>query len=293
MICIRIIYIFLYMRLIYSYINDFLLNNIKARNIRKNINLQINENYKSLSYVKAKKILHTELNNIDIYGDNENDKNVEHVFPQCYFKNRDDNLILKSDLHNLYLCNTKLNSQRQNFKYITHEDYIDNVNDHYLDQKGNNLHGKDIFKKQGYMMIMNKKNKKFIPTMYSRGMISRSLAYFSIKYNLLDELKNVIDIKTLIEWNLKDPPCDLEYHKNIICYKYQKNVNPFIIDSDLMIYAFSDIYKVDDVILQKKKTAIINPLYSIDVLLKDIDVLENENKKLLRRNNLLTNNLKK
>ncbi len=287
----KIIYIFLYMRIIYSYINDFLLNNIKANNIRKNINEQLNKNYKSLSYVKAKQILHNEVNTIDIYGDNENEKNVEHVFPQCYFKNRTDKLILKSDLHNLYLCNTKLNSQRQNFKYITHEDYIDHVNDHYIDQKGNNLHAKDIFDKQGYIMMMNKKNKKFIPTMYSRGMISRSLAYFSIKYNLLDELKNVIDIKTLIEWNLKDPPCDLEYHKNIICYKYQKNVNPFIIDTDLMIYAFSDIYKADDEMLQKKKNAIINPLYSIDVLLNDIDVLENKNKQLLRKNTLLSNKL--
>lgn len=287
----KIIYIFLYMRIIYSYINDFLLNNIKANNIRKNINEQLNKNYKSLSYVKAKQILHNEVNTIDIYGDNENEKNVEHVFPQCYFKNRTDKLILKSDLHNLYLCNTKLNSQRQNFKYITHEDYIDNVNDHYIDQKGNNLHAKEIFDKQGYIMMMNTKNKKFIPTMYSRGMISRSLAYFSIKYNLLDELKNVIDIKTLIEWNLKDPPCDLEYHKNIICYKYQKNVNPFIIDTDLMIYAFSDIYKADDEMLQKKKNAIINPLYSIDVLLNDIDVLENKNKQLLRKNTLLSNKL--
>ena len=53
---------------------------------------------------------------IDIYGDNTENLNVEHVFPQYFFKNDENKKYMKSDLHNLYLCNSKLNRYRQNFK---------------------------------------------------------------------------------------------------------------------------------------------------------------------------------
>ena len=289
---IKLIIMLLYMRIVLSYINSNLINSVQPSKIRKYINEQLNINYNQLSYKKAKDIMHTELNNIDIYGDNSLEKNVEHIFPQSLFKNNIDKTKMKSDLHNLYLCNSKLNTQRQNFKYISHEDYIDNYNDNYMDTQGNKVEGKDIFKKQGYMMIFNKKTKKFIPTLYSRGMISRSLGYFSIKYDLIEQLKQVIDINTLIEWNLKDPPTDEEYLKNIICYKYQKNYNPFIFDSDLLIYAFSDMCNLDDNLLQKKRINIIDPLYSIDFLVNNIIELEKKNILLNRENNRLKNKYK-
>ena len=290
---IKLIIMLLYMRKVLSYINSNLINSVQPSKIRKYINEQLNINYNQLSYKKAKDIMHTELNNIDIYGDNSLEKNVEHIFPQSLFKNNIEKTKMKSDLHNLYLCNTKLKTQRQNFKYISHEDYVDNYSDHFVDTLGNEITGKEIFVKTGYMMIINKKTKKFIPTLYSRGMISRSLAYFSIKYDLIEQLKEVIDIKTLVEWNLKDPPSKEEYHKNIICYKYQNNYNPFIIDSDLIIYAFSDMYNVNDKILQKKKINIIDPFYSIDKLLKDNSNLENEKKALTRKNNRILKKLEK
>lgn len=279
------IYIFLFMiffKKAYSYINNHLLNNVQPFKMRKNLHEKLNENYKYLSYSQAKTIMHTEINQIDIYGDNNSTKNVEHIFPQYLFKNDANKNMMKSDLHNLYLCNSKLNTLRQNFKYISHEDYIDNCNDHIVDQQGNNVEAKDIFKKQGYIMLINKKNKKFIPTPYSRGMISRSLAYFSIKYNYIEQLKQVIDIKTLLEWNLKDPVTNEEYYKNIITYKYQNNYNPFIIDPDLMLFSFSDMTNIDDLLLQKKKISGIDPLYSTEMLIKKIKQLE-DNKIVLER----------
>ena len=208
----------------FSYLNKHLLQHVQPFKMRKNLCEQLNIDYKYLTHKQAKIIMHNEMNTIDIYGDNTIDKNVEHVFPQYLFKNDNNKNIMKSDLHNLYLCNSRLNTLRQNFKYISHEDYIDNSNDNLVDQQGNSVKAKDMFQKKGYIMIINKKNKKFIPTMYSRGMISRSLAYFSIKYNYLDQLKEVIDIQTLIEWNLKDPVTNEEYYKNIIAYKHQIHV---------------------------------------------------------------------
>ena len=280
----------------FSYLNKHLLQHVQPFKMRKNLCEQLNIDYKYLTYKQAKIIMHNEMNTIDIYGDNTIDKNVEHVFPQYLFKNDNNKNIMKSDLHNLYLCNSRLNTLRQNFKYISHEDYIDNSNDNLVDQQGNSVKAKDMFQKKGYIMIINKKNKKFIPTMYSRGMISRSLAYFSIKYNYLDQLKEVIDIQTLIEWNLKDPVTNEEYYKNIIAYKHQNNLNPFILDSDLMLYAFSDMININDELLQKKKTTTIDPLFSIDYLIDKINILENdklilerENKKLDKKNKKIKN----
>lgn len=283
----------LYMRPIFAYINYNILRNIQPSKIRKSIYIDVNNEFKPLSYQKAKDVLHNKINFIDIYGDNSLEKNIEHIFPQSLFKNNINKNIMKADLHNLYLCNTKINSHRQNFKYISHEDYIKNSSDNYIDTLGEKLDTNDIFKKQGYIMIINKKNKKFIPTLYSRGMISRSLAYFTIKYDIVDLLPSIIDIKTLVEWNLKDPPSNEEYYKNIISYRYQNNLNPFIIDSDLILYAFSDMFDINDNLLNKKKYSIINPLYSIDLLLNDIISLENENKSLIRQNNRLLKNTKK
>lgn len=280
-----------FIRNTFSYINNNILTNVHANKIRKNIHDQLNLNYKKLTYQKAKEILHKEINNIDIYGDNTHEKNAEHVFPQCLFKTNLKKAEMKSDIHNLYLCNSKLNSQRSNFKYVTHEDYVDKVGDNYVDTKGNKVEGKDMFLKQGYIMIINKRNRKFVPTLHSRGMISRSLAYFVIKYDVVDQLKEVIDINTLIEWNLKDPPTNEEYFKNIISYKYQKNYNPFIIDPDLMLYAFSDMYELTDDMLQKKKIALIDPMYSIDMLLKQINELEYDNKLLSIKNTRLNRKL--
>ena len=283
----------LYMTPIFAYINYNILRNIQPSKIRKSIYIDVNNEFKPLSYQKAKDVLHNKINFIDIYGDNSLEKNIEHIFPQSLFKNNINKNIMKADLHNLYLCNTKINSHRQNFKYISHEDYIKNSSDNYIDTLGEKLDTNDIFKKQGYIMIINKKNKKFIPTLYSRGMISRSLAYFTIKYDIVDLLPSIIDIKTLVEWNLKDPPSNEEYYKNIISYRYQNNLNPFIIDSDLILYAFSDMFDINDNLLNKKKYSIINPLYSIDLLLNDIISLENENKSLIRQNNRLLKNTKK
>lgn len=283
----------LYMNTFFAYINKNIIHNIKPSNLRKSIHIQLNNDFKPLSYQKAKDVLHNKINFIDIYGDNSLEKNIEHIFPQSLFKNNINKNIMKADLHNLYLCNTKLNSHRQNFKYITHEDYIQNCSDKYIDTQGQHVNTNDIFKKQGYVMIINKKSKKFIPTLYSRGMISRSLAYFTIKYDIVDLLPSIIDISTLIEWNIKDPPSKEEYHKNIISYRYQNNLNPFIIDSDLILYTFSDMFDIDDTILNKKKHSFIDPLYSIDLLLNDINALEIENKALIRKNNRLLKNTKK
>lgn len=286
----KILILFLSMKLLIA-LNEKLINSVNPAQLRNHIFEEVNKNYKPLTYQKARTIMKKEFNMIDIYGDNLEEKNVEHIFPQSLFKNDTNNKIIKSDLHNLYLCNSKLNSHRQNFKYVDPSEFIDDNNNYFLNLKGEKENTFDgIYKNNGYLMVLNKKKKLFIPTEYSRGKISRSLAYFSIKYNYVSTLSQIINFKTLLMWNIKDPVDNEEYLKNILCYKHQNNLNPFILNSDLMEYCFTDFYEMKKEEFQKKKQSIIDPMYSIDYLLKqnkENEIKINKYDKILKNLNKL------
>jgi len=280
---------FFTMKIIFA-LNEKLIKSVNPQKLRKYLSDEINHNFISLTYTKARNIMKKELNMIDIYGDNLEEKNVEHIFPQSLFKNDTNKNIIKSDLHNLYLCNSKLNSQRQNFKYVDPSEFIDDDNYCFLNLKGEKettFHG--IYKNNGYLMILNRKKKVFIPTEYSRGKISRSLAYFSIKYDYVNKLSDIINFKTLLLWNIKDPVDNEEYLKNILCYKHQNNLNPFILNPDLMEYCFTDFYEMSNEEFQKKKQSIIDPMYTIDYLLKE----NKENEDVINKYNKIIEKLKK
>jgi len=279
--------------------NYSLIKTIQPKILRNHLKEKMERNYKYIPYTRAKEILHKELNQIDIYGDNEENMNVEHIFPQYMFKNHELKKIMKSDMHHLYLCNTKLNTCRQNFKYVGHNHVLNSVKEEentgiVLDMKGNKVTDpRDVFRNQGCLMMVNRKNKQFIPSRYSRGKIARSLAYFAVKYNYLDELKEVINIRDLIEWNIEDPVSNDEYLKNILTYKYQNNLNPFILKPELGLYCFTDCLDLSEdefnEIYSKKRYSTIDPLHSIKYFIKDNEELEKENKRLKRILNKVKN----
>lgn len=263
-----------------AYFKNPLIKVCQPRALREELREEMNKGYKYLTYPTARKILHRHIGEIDIYGDNKLEKNVEHIFPQSKFKGREDKSKMRSDLHNLYLCNTVLNNKRQNFKYMDSSEVSDYDNIKILDLTGKEVTSQtEIFKKNGYLMITDGKKKIFIPTTYSRGKISRSLSYFAIKYDFVNELDDIINMKTLIEWNLKDPVDNEEYLKNIKVYKHQGNLNPFIVDPSLVHYCFSDIFEVTEEILSEEKVSSINPFHSIDWLLKELNESEKINLK--------------
>ena len=78
----------------------------------------------------------------------------------------------------------------------------------------------------------------------------------------------------MLEWNLKDPVDNDEYLKNVIIYKHQGNLNPFIVDPDLLVYAFSDKLTIDNELMNKKRHSYIDPFYTIEFLLNEISALE-------------------
>lgn len=279
----------------YSTFHNILLKANHAPKLRSFLQIQMEKDYKYIPYTRAKKILHDKINHIDLYGDNEEARNVEHVFPQYSFKFDDRKKVMKSDMHNLYLCNVRLNSCRQNFKYVTHHDAItqttNDKNTYILDQKGDKMTNyQEVFKKQGYIMSVNRKQKSFIPSTFSRGKIARSLSYFAVKYNYIKELQSIIDIYDLLIWNYSDPVDNEEYLKNVLTCKYQNNLNPFILHPELVPFVFSDIIdfnKYNEEISKSKKFP-----HNVDHI-KTIDYLLNENILFEERVNKLEKVIKK
>ena len=65
--------------------NPYIYRTINPSLLRKSIYDDLNNNFQKVSWVKAKEILHKELNNIDIYGDNLHKKKCRTYIPTNVF----------------------------------------------------------------------------------------------------------------------------------------------------------------------------------------------------------------
>ena len=193
-----------------------------------------------IGYTKSRKILFNNINYNLIYINQINNiynkikinnLNCEHVWCQKYFNYKEP---MKSDLHIMFLCYSKINSHRKDYKfseiknnYITLNDEGYILNNNYNISISNNIN--KIFN-NNFNTKYNKKNnnqKIFEPHDHSKGKVSRSIAYYSSIYNdtYIDE---IIDNKCLIEWNRKYLPRLNEIRRNEIIRLEQKNINPYI-----------------------------------------------------------------
>ena len=257
-----------------SRLNKILIQNISSDKLRDYFYEETNRNYKSIKYDNVCEIFHSEINKIDLYGDVKNveeKRNLEHVFPKSYFKKHPEKDIMYSDMHNLFLCNSKLNHYRENFKYVDVDDYNFDYTEKFFDSDGVQIENyRDFYKNQGCIMTVNKNNNVIVPNDYSRGKVARSIAYFAIKYKCIDKIEEIIKIDTMIKWALQDPVDNEEYFKNILCFKHQGNYNPFITDPELVAYCFLDKIKLDiEELLTLKKTKSIDYMNAIEYLIKE------------------------
>jgi len=157
-----------------------------------------------------------------------NSLTAEHIFPQSYTKLHKK---AKFDMHNIFLTQSLLNSNRSNYKFSDENKEL--IDDLYLLDYNNLL---DYNKNLEYNHLLNYKNNKkkiFVPYTNSRGLIARSIAYMDLTYENID-IKNVIDIDTLLKWNFEYPPSLLEKEQNKIIKNYQGNFNIFINNYNLI-----------------------------------------------------------
>ena len=209
--------------LIHIFISDSLfLKNYLINKLKNN-----NNPIKYYSNKHTKNMLYKTMINYDLYsGSNINynfyNISLEHVYPKSMLNY---NIYACQDMHNLYLTHKHFNNHRSNYKYISEECYL-NIKDllQCFDNECKNL------KCNSFNLYM--------PYVYSRGKISRSIAYMILIYPSICDIKKindfVIDINLLKIWNLQYPPDNQEIQRNNLIKLNQGNDNPFIINHKLI-----------------------------------------------------------
>ena len=184
----------------------------------------------NLGYNKSRKFLFNYVDKNIIYGHKNNNiqnikqLNLEHIWCQKYFDYKEP---MKSDLHIMYLSNSKINSHRQDYKFCDiSNNFVFINNDGVIIDKNffNQFLNSHLYKK-------NSSKKIFEPATKSKGKISRSIAYYHSIYSDTEynsSIEKIINNKYLLEWNRKYLPNINEIQRNEIIRINQQNINPYI-----------------------------------------------------------------
>ena len=175
---------------------------------------------------------------------------------------------MKSDLHILYLSDSKINSHRQNYKFSDI-----NYNFIFLNNKGEKIQNNFFSKLISNKLCKKNNNKKlFEPPNYSKGKISRSIAYYDLIYENYDtNIEEIIGIKELIEWNRYYFPNIDEIKRNEIIRNYQNNINPYIKYPILIEFFYNNnisLYNISKLFIITLYTIIFSDLFRIKYIIK-------------------------
>lgn len=137
--------------------------------------------------------------------------NIEHTWPQSRFNGNFPKDMQKSDMHHLYLTDSKANAVRGNSPF----GIVDEIN--------NRMGGEGCGKSKMGLMIDG--NEVYTPPAPHRGNVARALFYFSMHYNLpIDSQQE----KILRQWHKNDPVDAAEVKRHEGIARYQKIRNPFV-----------------------------------------------------------------
>jgi deoxyribonuclease I len=150
--------------------------------------------FRSLDHVSS---MHTEVN-------------IEHTWPQSKFNKNFPKDMQKSDMHHLYLTDSRANSMRGNSPF--------GLVGRGEDRMGGEGCGKSSF---GVTMAGD----VYTPPVQHRGNVARALFYFSMHYNLPISQS---EERILREWHKNDPVDENEIRRHELIAKHQKVRNPFI-----------------------------------------------------------------
>ncbi len=131
--------------------------------------------------------------------------NCEHSVPQSWFDRRNP---MRGDLHHLFACEVRCNSDRGNQPYYEHPSAPGGSNDC-------GLSGTEGFEPRG-----------------GKGAVARSTLYFLLRYpseigNATREL-HPNRLQTLLQWHRENAPGEYEKHRNQAIFQRQGNRNPLI-----------------------------------------------------------------
>jgi hypothetical protein len=150
--------------------------------------------------------------------------NVEHIWPQAFFKSA---LPMVSDLHQLAPAFPTPNARRANFRFarVAHPVY-------------STLSGSKLG------------SEEFEPADAVKGNVARAVLYFVVRY-YDKSIRNGVDypdfwasrVEMFLEWNRQDPPDENERRRNGLIQAFQGNRNPFIDDPSLADQIGETVFK--------------------------------------------------
>lgn len=176
----------------------------------------------------------------DVYGNEvEDDTSTEHVVCQSFFDYREP---YRGDMHHLFECDGRLNSHRNNYKFVE----IDDDEAEFIDPDGNKIPKPEIQAEADGLSEKHSATKTFEPRKGSKGNVARAIAYFVTAYPELFEMvfERCIDsVYLMVRWHEEDPVDEWERQHNALCFEHQHNINPYIMGPpNLMRQAFADYF---------------------------------------------------
>ena len=147
--------------------------------------------------------------------------NIEHTWPQSKFSSRFDKGLQKSDMHHLFLTDSKANSQRGNFEFGVSGNAHNELSVDHCDES-------KLFRGEGGML--------FEPPKGHRGNVARALFYFSVRYMMPISKKQEAALRA---WHAADPVDAEEKEKHDVVAKHQNVRNPFV-DFPQLVNQISD-----------------------------------------------------
>ena len=167
-------------------------------------------------------------------------KTIEHVIPQCMYKQSQPNL--SGDMHNFIVYPGKLNSRRSNFRMTDRIPMTSIVN--VLNQEGELTkikNSKDL-RSTCFSYMGN-----FVPLVKHRGRIARCVTYFVATYpDFADDVfQKVIDPSILVMWYHQYPISKWEIKLNAHILHVQGNDNPFVSHPESIHECFNKYINMD------------------------------------------------
>lgn len=154
--------------------------------------------------------------NIDEVSNMHDRVNIEHTWPQSKFNGNYPKDVQKSDMHHLWLTDSKANSVRGNTPF----GFIASSEDRMGGEGCNNSR-----------MGLIDGNEVYTPPVPHRGNVARALFYFSMHYNL--GISNAEEI-IIRQWHKSDPVDAAEIKRHEAIAKHQKVRNPFVDHPELV-----------------------------------------------------------
>lgn len=199
------------------------LSHLNLTGLKSELRTLVSHNHDSLGYDRAKETIFKKIDNREgevccVYSNakclrvssvpNHKVMNVEHTWPQSHGARG----TAKSDLHHLFPTTSQINSTRSNFPFceVTQVKWEGDGS-----KMGKNANGTICFE----------------PPEHHKGDVARAMFYFAIRYSY--EIDSDQE-KVLRKWNRIDPVDTDELERHQLIVRYQRNINVFIENPELI-----------------------------------------------------------